>query len=245
MASTSETGHVKNVANFETLLSICKGYGTDYNPSKDSLKITQLEALHQEATAKLNSWQAAKIVLDNATNERRTLFADFKPFATQVVSAFSVSGASPLTIDDAKSINKKIQGTNSKRRSTASVPTDEATTPRSISTSQQSYDRLIDHFSQLIALLKAHPVYAPNERALQITALENKLAEFKKSNSVTIDSYTSYTKALQSRDTTLYNALTGLVQTSKEVKQYVKSIYTASSREYKQISALEFKTVRK
>lgn len=34
MASTSETGHAKNVANFSTLISFCTAYGTKYNPSK-------------------------------------------------------------------------------------------------------------------------------------------------------------------------------------------------------------------
>ena len=36
MPSTSETGHAKNVANFEDLISFCNGYGATYNPSKDA-----------------------------------------------------------------------------------------------------------------------------------------------------------------------------------------------------------------
>ncbi len=42
MPSTSETGHAKNVANFETLISFCTGYGTTYNPSRDALKVANL-----------------------------------------------------------------------------------------------------------------------------------------------------------------------------------------------------------
>jgi len=38
----SETGHAKNVANFEDLISFATGYGATYNPSKNSLKIQQL-----------------------------------------------------------------------------------------------------------------------------------------------------------------------------------------------------------
>ena len=40
MASNSETGHAKNVANFEDLISFCNGYGATYNPSKEALTIT-------------------------------------------------------------------------------------------------------------------------------------------------------------------------------------------------------------
>ena len=39
MASTSETGHAKNVANFEDLISFVTGYGATYNPTKVPLKL--------------------------------------------------------------------------------------------------------------------------------------------------------------------------------------------------------------
>ena len=45
MPSTSETGHAKNVANFEDLISFCNGYGAAYNPSKAALTITELNKL--------------------------------------------------------------------------------------------------------------------------------------------------------------------------------------------------------
>ena len=40
MASTSETGHAKNVANFSTLISFCTAYDTKYNPSNPALSLT-------------------------------------------------------------------------------------------------------------------------------------------------------------------------------------------------------------
>ena len=52
MASTSETGHAKNVANFETLISFCAGYGATYNPSKANLKVPALQT--QLASCKAN-----------------------------------------------------------------------------------------------------------------------------------------------------------------------------------------------
>lgn len=42
MPSTTETGHAKNVATFEDLITFCTGYGTPYNPSKAALKIAAL-----------------------------------------------------------------------------------------------------------------------------------------------------------------------------------------------------------
>ena len=45
MASTSETGHAKNVANFDDLISFVTGYGTAYNLSKATIKLTALQTL--------------------------------------------------------------------------------------------------------------------------------------------------------------------------------------------------------
>lgn len=36
MASTSEVGHAKNVANFQDLIAFVDGYGATYNPTKNS-----------------------------------------------------------------------------------------------------------------------------------------------------------------------------------------------------------------
>ena len=89
MASTSETGHAKNIANFQDLISFCQGYGATYNPTKESLKIPQLQALYQLAQDKLNATKTQKTNFDNATNERRNSFANLKPLATKIINAFN------------------------------------------------------------------------------------------------------------------------------------------------------------
>lgn len=52
MASTSETGHHKNVSSFESLVSSAQGLGANYNPSKISLKLPALQT--QLASVKVN-----------------------------------------------------------------------------------------------------------------------------------------------------------------------------------------------
>jgi hypothetical protein len=44
MATASETGHAKNVANFNELISTILGYGPDYNPTKTSLKTESMQS---------------------------------------------------------------------------------------------------------------------------------------------------------------------------------------------------------
>ena len=245
MASTSETGHAKNVANFQDLISFCTGYGATYNPTNPRLSLAELENLYTTSQSKLQAVANTKTSFDNATNERRNAFADLKPLATRIVNSFAISGADPLAVDNAKSINKKLQGSSKKSSLSLGEGQEGEVTTNSISTSQQSYDRLIDHFANLIEVLLQNPLYAPNETELQTTTLQTKLQELQTKNTNLINAYTQYSNAMIDRNNTLYNPVIGLVQTSKEVKQYVKSVFGAISPQYQQVSGLEFKVIKR
>ena len=241
--SVSETGHAKNVANFQSLISFCSGFGAVYNPSKESLKIPQLQSLLQSAQDKMNSTITQKTSFDNATNSRRNAFADLKPLSTKITNAFAVSGVEQLGIDNIKSMNKKLQGTTS-RKASATAEDSQPNTGKTISISQQSYDKMVEHFSSIIEILIQNPAYNPNENDLKVTSLQDKLSDMQTKNSELIDAYTQYSNAMLDRNQTLYNPLSGLVQTSKEIKQYVKSIFGASSPQFKQINGIEFKVIK-
>lgn len=241
-ASISETGHAKNIANFQDLISFCQGYGTIYNPTKELLKIPQLQLLYQTSLNSLNTAKTGKTNFDNATNERRNSFSNLKPLSTKVINSFAVSGVDNLTLLDAKTINKKLQGT--RKKSDEETTSTNATPTTRISTSQQSYDRLIDHFSSLIFLLEQNSVYNPNEEDLKVTSLQAKLNDLQSKNTNLINAYTSYSNSLINRNFELYNSPASLVKVSKEVKQYVKSIFGAKSPQYKQVSSLEFKVIK-
>ncbi|MET3538322.1 hypothetical protein [Chryseobacterium limigenitum] len=241
-SSPSETGHAKNAANFQSLISFCIGFGATYNPIKDSLKVTSLQDLLLNVQNKLGNTKAKKTGFDNATNNRKNAFTDVRSLSTKIVNAYAVSGADQLGINNIKSVNRKIQGAPSKK-STAQAKDQEPET-KQISNSQQSYDKMVDHFSGIIEILTQNPSYSPNENDLKIAALQEKLLDMKTKNAELIDSYTQYSNAMLERNQIMYNPLSGLLQTAKEVKLYVKSVFGASSPQYKQISGIEFK-VRK
>lgn len=248
MESTSETGHAKNVANFGDLISFCNGYGASYNPSKDALTIAKLQDLQTQAKASLQQAKTTKASFDNATNARQLAFKDLKPLATKVVNALSVSGATTLAVDDAKTINRKIQGAKAnggtKTPATPADPNAPVPTDKTISTSQQSYDSLIDHFTKLIEAVSQDANYKPNETELKTATLLTKLESLKSSNTNLINSFTNWSNARINRNTTLYNPLTGLVQSALEVKKYIKSVFGATSPQFKQVSGLEFANVK-
>jgi len=246
---TSETGHAKNVAKFEELISFCTGYGTAYNPTKSSIKIVAMNTLLTNVRNTLQTVKATKTVYDNATNAREIAFANLKKLSTRVVNALGATDAVKQTVDDAKTINRKIQGKRADNIKTLPVtPPAEGTTPTEviqISVSQQSYDSLIDNFSKLIVSVTAEPLYIPNETDLKVTALNTLLTNLKTSNTAVINATPSYRSAIITRNTTLYQPATGLVDTALEVKKYVKSVFGARSQQYAEISGLEFKKLKK
>ena len=90
----TETGHAKNVATFENLISFCIGYGAAYNPSKASLLVANMQLLRTDALAKLQAVKVAKATFDNATNTRQLVFKPIKSLSTRIINALAVSGAS-------------------------------------------------------------------------------------------------------------------------------------------------------
>ncbi len=235
MNSTSETGHAKNVANFEAEISFCTAYGAAYNPSKKSLTVEALKELLSLSRDALSKVINAKNAHDLAINRRQIEFTSLKPLATRIINALDASDAPKQTLEDAKSINRKIQGV----RSTAKPSQDEE--KKTISTSQQSYDSLLENFSRLVELVIAEPAYAPYEGELMMASLHTYIKQLRAANTSVVNIYTEYSNAMIARDSVLYATDTGLVDIALDVKKYIKSVFGADSSQYKQVSKLAFK----
>lgn len=237
----SETGHAKNVNNLETMISYCTGYGTAYNPSNTDISVTTLTTLLGESKAALKLVKTTESPFNDAEGQRKMLFKPLKPLATKVLGALRGAGAPATVIADAETINRKIQGKRADN-STPVVPAGEQPAAK-ISVSQQSYDAQIDNLDKLIALLAIEPKYNPNETPLKVTTLEGYKTQLETSNSAVKNAYAPYSNAMIARDKKLYDPQNGLVSRTMVVKNYVKSVYDASSSEYKLIRKLSFKTI--
>ena len=241
MASTSETGHSKNVNNLETMISYCTGYGVTYNPSNSDILLSELTTLHTDSKASVKLVKTTETPFNDVEGQRKLIFKPLKPLSTKVLGAIRSSGAPSTVIADAETINRKIQGKRADN-SVIETPTEEAPKDK-ISVSQQSYDMQIDHLEKLIELVDVEPKYNPNEIPLQIATLTNYKTQLETINTAVKNSYTPYSNAMIARDKKLYDPATGLVARAQLVKNYVKSIFGASSPEYKQINKLRFKTI--
>jgi hypothetical protein len=238
MASTSETGNAKNVANFKVLISFVTGFGAKYNPSKNALKLPQLLTLHTAAKGGIADVILKNTSYNNKVNERVIAFKDLKPLSTRLVNALESTEASSEKVADAKGFNKKLQGSRIKAVAQPTDPAEPA--PKTISTSQQSYDLQIQHLEGLISVIESETSYEPNETELKVATLKEKLTTLTARNEAVADAYTIASNARISRDMALYGPEKGLFDTAAEIKKYVKSIDGSQSPQFIQIKGIEF-----
>lgn len=242
MPSTTETGHAKNVSNYHDLIAFCIRYGGNYNPTKPALRVSDMQTLETDGQNALADVIAKRTSYNNAVNARMAAFAPLKPLATRLINALEATNATTELIKDAKTINKKIQGKRATKIETPVNPNDPV--PNTISTSQQSYDQLIQHFSALIELLQSEPSYNPNETALQIPTITTYRNDLTTRNNDVSTAYTDVSNSRINRDRILYTLHTGLVYIAQECKKYIKSIFGATSPEYAQVKGIKF-TIKK
>jgi hypothetical protein len=244
MASTSETGHARNIAAFEQLLSFCQSYGATYNPSRQALTIASLTTQLQAARNALGLVKNAEAAWGNAIRLRAGQYKGLRPLTTRIINALEASGATPATVAGARSIANKIQGRGKKQEAAPQTGTGEnaaAPTHRTISRSQASYDQLADHLEKLVELLNTEPGYQPNEPGLSLADLQQYIQQLHTANTQVVDAYTNYSNARMQRDQLFYTPLSGLVPVAQDVKKYIKSVFGGSSAAYQQVSGLELK----
>ena len=243
MSNYYETGHAKNVANFQDLIAFCTGYGATYNPTKNALKLPQLNTLFTSGQNALADVVTKNTAYNNAVNARIASFDGLRALSTRLINAFQTTDATTEKINDAKGFNRKIQG---KRASKIDTPVDpNAPAPTTISSSHQSYDQLIQHFAGLISVLQSEPTYTPNENDLKIATLTAKQADMTAKNTALATAYTAVSNSRINRDKILYKETTGLVPIATDVKKYIKAVFGASSAEYRQVKSIEFTKPRK
>jgi len=140
---------------------------------------------------------------------------------------------------------RKLQGQRATPKKTAeeTAASDSGdATPKQVSSSQMSFDNRVDNLDRLIQLLITIPEYAPNEADLKTASLTTYLQSLQTSNATAVAAETNLENARIVRNEVLYLPSTGLVDVASAVKLYVKSVFGATSAQYKQVSALTFKS---
>jgi len=248
MSNNPETGHAKNVSNFESLISFIKGHGDTYNPSKDSIKVNALETILTNAKNSIVDIDTALPVYTNAVSARESAFEPLGKLITRINNAIKATDTTENVDESVKTLVRKLQGT----RATAKISdeekqqlTTEGKEVNQIPASQMGYDNRLENFYKLIMLLSSIPEYAPNEEELKISTLTALYEDLKIKNMAVVNSTTPLSNARIARNDVMYKPLSGLVDCASDAKVYIKSVFGASSPQYKQVSRLEFKSLLK
>lgn len=247
MASTSETGHAKNVATLGVLISNIVSYGEAYNPSKPSLTLTALKKLEADANNAVNAVNVAFPVFNLASDAREVAFAPLSPLATRVLNSLKATATSEQVDNGATAIVRKIKGegapsSKSDKQKAALAAT--GTVIPTVSTSQMSFDSRLGNLDKLIQFLATVPEYKPNEVELKVETLTTLSNHLKTDNTAVVNASVALSNARIARNEILYKPLTGLVDVALDAKMYIKSVFGASSPQYKQVSKLAFKSIK-
>lgn len=247
MSKVNETGHAINVANLKKLINECNSYGSKYNPSNVAIQLNTLDTLYAAADKSLDNVIQANTNFKREINNRQVVFSTVKPLSTRIINALEATDASKGTVANAKSINKKIQGTKTEKKKTDTTPTENEEMPddKSISTSQQSYTNIREHFKNLVSIITNEPSYQPNEKEMQLNTLNSLVDAMKSANDNVNQSLITLNSARIDRNELLYNETTGIYNASKDVKKYIKSVFGPTHPYTKQIVSIKFTDKRK
>jgi hypothetical protein len=242
-----ETGHAKNVANLLKYNQYLLTLGAGYNPANPKLTYSAFTTLQSNGAAKQNTVDTAEETWKEETNLREIAFLPIDGLATQLLAALKSTDAPQQTIDDFAFLVRKMHGDISKAAKAEANRTVDPNNPNPVvpiirSTSQQSYDRKIEHFSKMILILQGVPSYSPNEVDLQIVSLQARLANLILLNQNATDSLAKLKAARIDRNTFFYGADTGMLDLIKKSKLYILGVYGKTSQQYK--AAIAFKFVR-
>ena len=235
----AETGHAKNVANFEEMISFCVGYGGGYKPTNAVIELAGLQAALAGAQGAIDDVTTGIVEWKVKVNGRENEYAGVGKLATRVVSSYAASGVTANAVEDMQGFARKIAGARKNK-----IEVDDPNTPENEaahnSVSQRSYSNVAEHFDAMIEMAKSEPLYAPNEADLAVVALEAKSAAMKAANLQVTDKVTALSNDRITRNDVLYGETDGICELARLVKLYVKSAFGATSPQYKQISGLEF-----
>lgn len=235
MASTSETGHSKNVANFSSAFQILQEMGTLYNPSNAKIQLANLDPIRASLQTTLNELNSKKPIYKNAVSEREDAMASLGKLVTKVLNYAKSIDISAADKENIASQAKKIRGDQKAKKTNP-----ETTEAIGISTSQMSYDSRIANLDVFIKQLGSHANYAPNESEIQVASLETLHGNLATLSTTVNTAGNALITARINRNNVLYNNDNNVIQLMRDVKSYLKSLGDSAKPYHSAMVKLKF-----
>ena len=257
MASNSETGHDKNIANAETMILIYTGWGGNYAPGTASIKLPQLVAKHLAAKTKNKDFNDLDAPLKVIEDARRVKYEPLDEVVRGCMGIYESSDAGDGLIKNARRLVDLITGDNVSKHSkkkgkgggtaeggegdlnggTNGGAVDDAA-GQGVSVSQQSFDKRLEHLYQFKQLLAADSAnYAPVEANRTVAFLDGLYDSLDTANTAVKAAKIPVDEAADARDLELYEPELGLVDLMLRSKKYVKGLGDAK---YNAVKGIKF-----
>jgi hypothetical protein len=237
MASNQETGHAVNVSNFKLVIDNVSALGAPYNPSNTKIQLAQMMA----------KWNGAKTAHDTLTqamqnakgpiNDREILYKPMNKYVTRILKILNSTEASKEVKKDAKGLADKFRGHKVKVK----LLPDGTPDPADVSNSHLSFVQKADTFKQLVDLLAAEPLYAPNEVDFQAATLATLAAALKTANDNIGTIIAPVSVKRIERNDALYNEEDGVIMRAAAVKEYVEGIAGVNSETARIFRRIKFR----
>jgi hypothetical protein len=243
MKTTNQSGNEQNVTNLEVLIAVIITFGPTYNPPKPSITIPGLNELLEKGKLEINALNAAEVASKNALAACTAAQDDFDSLITRSINALRISDVPAQTLAQAEGLVRELRG---KRASALLTPEEQAAAKAEGNTAKQvvkhnsTLESKLENMAKYVLLLESIPGYMPNEPELRTRALRNKLNDIKAKDMLVTSTGAAFDAARLSRDTFLYTDNTGLCPIASDAKTYVKSVFGATSPQYKQVSGIKF-----
>jgi len=233
MASTSEIGHAKNIANLNLLNTNIVALGSIYNPSNPKLEINNLQSIYTTAFDQQNIVNSSVAPYSIAVDNRELIFKPLGKKITKLRKAYKATeGVTQAQLEDFMTVARKIKGI---RKITSETNTED------YSVSQLSYDQRTNNMDLLISLLQNTPNYSPNEEEYKVTSYQLLKTEMLKATQKVADTFVPLNNARSLRNDTMYISENNLVDIANKAKDYLYTILDSESAQYKAISKIKFK----
>jgi hypothetical protein len=239
MASTSEVGHAKNIANLNLLNTNIAALGNIYNPSNPKLQLAYLQNLYTTAFNHQESVNNLVAPYSIAVDEREIIFKPLNRELTKLRKAYKATdGVTAVQLEDFMTVIRKLKGV---KKATTKTSTDSEEAQSAHSTSQMSYDQRTNTMDLLISLLQNTANYNPNEVEYQVATYQAKKALMLQKTQDVANAFIPLNNARSTRNATLYNDEDNLVDIANKAKDYLFTILDVNSAQYKAISKIKFK----
>jgi hypothetical protein len=239
----SDTGHAKNIMNFEVLVNIVIALGDLYKPANPLTLISALQSMLAEAKQAITDVGAKDAAETNAGKLRETTFEGHAKLATRIGNAYASGDNDELVSSNLAGYVRKLRGERAGEKPAPVTNEAGEKIDPSHSVSQQSYDSIVSNWRLLIQLLETQSGYRPNEEDLKIASIRAFADNLEATNNAAKLATIDVKNARAERDRILYDERTGMLYVVKKVKKYVSTLKNAGAA-LDQLVDLKFKEVK-